>query len=111
MLTKAVLRAADMIGLLQSELASILGVSDATVSRFKSGGSKLDPTHKDGEIALLFLRVFRSLDTLLGGNKESLRAWMRADNAHLVGKPVDRVRTIEGLVHVAEYLDAMRGKL
>ena len=110
-LTKAVLRASQVVGLSQHELGAILGVSGATVSRLKSGAGKLDPARKDGELALLFLRIFRSLDTLVGGKETSVRAWMHADNDHLAGKPVERLRTIEGLVHVAEYLDGMRGKL
>ena len=105
------LRACQVLGLSQHELGTILGVSGATVSRLKSGAGKLDPARKDGELALLLLRIFRSLDTLVGGKEASLRAWIHADNAHLAGKPIERLRTIEGLVHVAEYLDGMRGKL
>ena len=61
--------------------------------------------------ALLFLRVFRSLDALVGGNEASARAWLQADNRHLGGVPLDRMKRIEGLVDVAEYLDAMRGTI
>lgn len=110
-LTKAVLRAADLLGLTQRDLGAILGLSDATVSRLRAGTSALDPAGKDGELALLFLRVFRSLDTLLGGREEAVRAWMRAENHHLGGVPLSRIHTIEGMVHVAEYLDGMRGQL
>jgi len=40
-----------------------------------------------------------------------VRAWFHAANAHLGGVPATRVQTVTGLVHVAEYLDGMRGKL
>jgi hypothetical protein len=63
------------------------------------------------ELALLFLRVFRSLDALVGGQEEQAAQWLRAPNHHLHGIPVDRMKDIEGLVHVAEYLDAMRAKV
>ena len=56
-------------------------------------------------------RIFRALDALLGGKEPDVRAWFHAANAHLGGVPAERVQTIPGLVHVAEYLDAMRGKL
>jgi transcriptional regulator with XRE-family HTH domain len=107
--TKAVRRAASALDVSQRDLARILGLSEATVSRFASG-KVVDPDRKDGELALLFVRMFRSLDALVGAETKA-RAWFKAHNEHLGGVPAERVRTIEGLVHVAEYLDAMRGKL
>jgi hypothetical protein len=35
---------------------------------------------------------------------------MHAHNHHLNGTPAEMVRSVPGLVHVVEYLDAMRGK-
>ena len=109
-LTKAVLRAADLLGLRQRDLAAILGSSDASVSRLSSGRT-LDPKSKEGELALLFLRAFRSLDAMMGGDAEAARVWLNAENHHLAGVPAERMRTAEGLVHVVQYLDAMRGRL
>jgi len=109
-LTKAVVRAAQILGLSQRELGQILGLSPASVSRMHGGKLHLGPETKEGELALLLLRVFRSLDALVGGETESLRAWLRADNLHLAGVPLERMKTIQGLVDVAVYLDAMRGK-
>jgi predicted transcriptional regulator len=110
-LTKAVRRAAEILDFSQKELARVLGVSAATVSRIGAGSRMLDPTTKEGELALLFLRVFRSLDALVGGNEEKARRWFHAHNVHLEGKPAAKVTSVAGLVHVAEYLDGMRGKL
>lgn len=108
--TKATRRAAGVLGLSQRELARVLGVSEATVSRL--GTSKLlDPKSKEGELALLLVRVFRSLDALVGGDEDKARAWFGAPNVHLGGVPRERVETAVGLVEVAQYLDAMRGKL
>ncbi len=109
-LTKAVLRAAALLGLRQRELAAVLGSSDASVSRLSSGRT-LDPHSKEGELALLFLRAFRSLDAIVGGDAEAARAWLNAENHHLAGVPAERIRTAEGLVSVVQYLDAMRGRL
>jgi predicted transcriptional regulator len=108
-ITKAVRRVAEALAVSQKDLARILGVSEATVSRFSSG-KVIDVDRKEGELALLFVRVFRSLDALVGDEAKA-RAWFHAKNQHLGGAPADRVRTVEGLVHVAEYLDAMRGQL
>jgi predicted XRE-type DNA-binding protein len=108
--TKAVLRVAAALDVSQKELARILGLSEATVSRLMSGKLSLDAESKEGELALLLVRVFRSLDALVGDEPKA-RAWFHAGNAHLGGVPAERVRTVEGLVHVAEYLDAMRGQM
>ena len=108
--TKATRRAASALGLSQKELARVIGVSEATVSRW-SRGKLLDARSKEGELALLLVRVFRSLDALVGGSEEKGRAWFGAHNVHLGGVPRERVQTALGLVEVAQYLDAMRGKL
>ena len=109
-LAKAVFAAADRLGIRQRELAAILGASEASVSRLQRGRS-LEPASKEGQLALLFLRAFRSLDALVGGDDTQARAWLHADNIHLGGAPVDRVKTVEGLVDVVQYLDAVRGRL
>ena len=70
----------------------------------------LDPGSKEGELSLLFLRAFRSLDSLLGGSEEAARAWLHADNRHLGGVPAVEMEKVAGLVRVVEYLDAMRAK-
>jgi hypothetical protein len=108
-LTRATLRAADLLGLARKDLAVVLGVSPSTLSRLDD--RPLDPARKEGELAVLFVRLFRSLDALLGGNVDKARAWLHARNTHLGGVPAERIRTVAGLVDVIEYLDAMRGKV
>lgn len=109
-LTKAVLRAARSLGVNQRRLATVLGVSEATVSRL-ARGSTLGVTTKEGELALLFVRLFRSLDALVGGDDAKAREWLWAGNRHLGGVPGDRISCITGLIDVVTYLDALRGKL
>jgi hypothetical protein len=109
-LTKAVLSAASRLELRNRQLAEVIGSSEASVSRL-SAGRTLEPSSKEGELALLFLRLYRSLDALVGGEDEKARAWLNAANDHLGGVPAERIRTAEGLVDVVHYLDAMRGRL
>ena len=109
-LSKAFVRAADRLGLSRRQAAAVLGVSEATMSRVASGRA-IDPASKEGEIALLFLRAFRSLDALVGGREDDARAWMHAENRHLGGVPATLAGTVTGLVDVVGYLDAVRGKL
>ena len=106
-LSKAVVRAAGALGLSQGALAEIIGVSEASVSRMKDGGYMLGP--KEFELAALLVRVFRSVDAVLGGHEGNVRAWFGAHNSHLEGIPAVLVRRVEGLTRVARYLDFMRG--
>jgi hypothetical protein len=109
-LSKAFKNAAAHLGLSQKDCAAVLGVSEATLSR-TSVGRPIDPASKEGEIALLFLRIYRSLDAIVGGSAPQARAWLHANNFHLGGTPAELIASVPGIVRVAEYLDAMRGKL
>ena len=109
-LAKAALAAASRLGIRNKHLGEIIGTSEASVSRLR-GGRGLDPDRKEGELSLLFLRLYRSLDALVGGDDAKARTWLHAQNDHLRGIPADRIRTVEGLVDVVQYLDAMRGRL
>lgn len=107
---KAALSAAERLGLTNRHLAAVIGLSEASVSRMQNGRG-VEPESKEGELALMFVRLFRSLDALMGGDDTNARVWMHAMNDHLGGTPADRIRTVEGLVDVVQYLDAMRGRL
>lgn len=109
-LGKAVIRAADRLGIPRAELSRILGLSPATVSRLHAGGYHLDPARKEWEFALLFVRAFRSLDSIVG-SEEAARLWLASENAGLNARPLDLLRSTEGLVRVVQYLDAARGRV
>jgi len=110
-LTKAVIRAAEILQIQQKELAEILSVSAPTITRLVGGDKQLLEGRSEYQLGALLVRVFRSLDTLVGGNAEQARQWLRAQNDHLNGIPLELAKTVRGLVNVADYLDAMRGAL
>ena len=87
-LAKATLAAARRLDLKNRQLAEIIGTSEAFVSRLKSGRG-LDPQRTEGELALLFLRLYRSLDALVGGDDAKARAWLHAPNDHVRGIPAE----------------------
>lgn len=105
---KAALRAAARLALSNRALARVVGLSEASVSRMGSGSYRLGPEEKPFELALLFIRLFRSLDSIVGGDEAVARAWLRNDNAALGGKPIALIETVPGLVNVLAYLDARR---
>ena len=105
-LTKAFLNAGRALGLTQDDLGEVVG-RDRTV--FRRGG--VDPASKTGELALLFIRAYRSLYVLVGGQDDDLKHWMHTANRHTGGVPAEQVKSVVGLIHVVEYLDAIRGKV
>ena len=110
-LTKAAVRAADRLGLSGRQLADIVGVSEATVSRWKRSESLLEPGSKPFELAALLVRTFRSLDAITGGDEAVARRWLAAPNTALAARPVERMVQVQGLVDVTTYLDARRAPL
>jgi transcriptional regulator with XRE-family HTH domain len=109
-LTKAVVNAARALGLSQSKVAATLGVSDPTASRMFTGKYLLDPERKEWELAALFVRLFRSLDSIVASD-EKARAWLAAENRALGARPLDLLPSAEGLIRVLLYLDSARGRV
>jgi transcriptional regulator with XRE-family HTH domain len=109
-ISKAVINAAGLLGLSQARLAEVLGVSTSTVSRLHTGSYFLSPEKKEWEFAVLLVRLFRSLDAIVGGIAEDARRWLNSYNHALADKkPVELILSTEGLVRVVYYLDARRG--
>jgi Protein of unknown function (DUF2384) len=106
--TKAVVRAAERLDVSNRVLAAVLGVSEATVSRMGAGSYELAAASKPFELAVLFIRLFRSLDAITGGDGAVARAWLRNDNTVLGATPISLVTSVSGLVNVVGYLDARR---
>jgi transcriptional regulator with XRE-family HTH domain len=110
-LTGAVLRASVLLEITQASLAQVLGLSPSTVSRMANGSYTLDDEKKEWELSALFVRLFRSLDAVVGSNDSAARAWLNGHNAALSGRPAELILSTEGLVRVVQYLDAARGRL
>lgn len=109
---EAAMRAAELLGLKQGELARIIGVDASTLSRRLRGGRGLDTGSKEYEASLLWIRLFRSLDAIVGGHDSSARAWLGSPNLAFGGqRPRELVDSTEGLVRVLQYLDAHRAKI
>jgi uncharacterized protein (DUF2384 family) len=109
-LTKALVNTATTLDLPKGKVAHILGVSPATVSRLFAQTYLLSPARKEWDFSVLLIRLFRSLDAIVGGNTEDARKWLNSENQALAGKkPADLIESTEGLVRVVNYLDACRG--
>ena len=111
-LTKATIRAADKLDVSQKALAAIIGVSEAVVSRMRRGAFELERGGgKSFELAVLFIRLYRSLDAIVGGDEAVARAWLRNPNTTLRSRPIDLIQKVQGLLDVIHYLDARRAPI
>ena len=108
LLTKAALRAAEQLGMANKSLAAVIGVSQATVSRMRSGAYTLQRGQKSFELATLFVRFYRSHDAIVGGDQEVARAWLKNPNTALASAPLTLIQTVPGLMNAIHYLDARR---
>lgn len=106
LLSKALLNAGKSFGFNQTELADIVGRNRTGLVR-----DGIDPTSKSGELALLFIRLYRSVFALTGGESTAMKHWMNTENRYFEEVPRQLIKSAEGLVRVNHYLDAMRGKV
>ena len=79
-LSKAVVRASASLKVSQSVLAEVLGISAPSASRLVSGSYQLEESRrKEWEMALLFVRLFRSLDAI----EQRIHRAQPVDHVHL----------------------------
>ena len=110
-LARATAQAADRLDINGGVLASVLGLSESTVSRMRTGSFKLSRGRKEFELAALFLRMYRSLDAIVGGDDDVASHWLKNHNVALGDKPIAMIQSASGLVDVIHYLDSRRAPI
>ena len=108
-LIKAFNNSCKAFGLSRDESSAILGIDRVTLARNKDKG--FDPSSKTGELCLQLVRVYRSLYAIAGGDQAFMQHWLNSYNSALSAEPVSLLSSVQGLVQVNMYLDAMRGKV
>lgn len=106
--TKAVLRASTSLEIPEEVVAHVIGVGMPDFSRIRAGELKLNPGSHPFNMAVLLVRLFRSLDAIVGGDKNVANAWLKNENLALGGRPIDLIQSASGLTNVISYLDARR---
>ncbi len=108
---KAAIRAAALLDIPNTVLAKVLGVSEASVSRMRAGTFSPEPSSKAFELSVLFVRLFRGLDAIVGGDAAAARSWLRTENTALRGKPLTLIQSVAGLMQTVQYVDARRARI
>ena len=110
-LSKAVSNAARLWGLSNETLGKVIGVSGPTASRLRPGSWQLERGTKPFELAQYLVRLFRSLDSLMGSDDKASISWLKTRNSDPDGRPIDLIMTIRGLFDVADYVDDFRARV
>lgn len=111
-LTQAVAEVARRLELRSTDLKGIVGVSQPTASRLLNGKYTIAEGGKEWELSALLVRLYRSLSSMVGGDDELARLWLKSPNRAFDGRlPLDDIKRIEGLIHACEYLDAYRARV
>lgn len=106
--SKALLKAARRLELSNAELAQVVGISASKLSRMSNQEATVSKSGKEFDLALLFIRLYRSLDAITGGDSTTSAAWIRNPNKAFNNVPVEQMKSLEGLVDVVHYLDSRR---
>ena len=77
-------------------MARVVGLSEATVSRLGRGEWDVSPSSKEGQLAALLVRLFRSLDAIVGNDPGKVTAWMSSPNRALNGIPRELIESPHG---------------
>jgi hypothetical protein len=107
-ITNALIRAADWLGVTAAGLSGIIGLSQPTISRMRSTTYTVNEGTKAYELSSYFVRVYRSLFAIVSGDQVTARSWLTNYNIALRGIPLELMKTIRGINEVSTYLDARR---
>jgi|TARA_A100001391_G_scaffold205463_1_gene207441 transcriptional regulator with XRE-family HTH domain len=106
-LATALLNAGTQLNLNHSELAAVLGLHRSAISRLKQN-RQLKPDSKQGELALMLIRIHQALHALNDGNLPWMQHFMHSPN-HLTGQvPAHQIQNIEGLFKVMLCVEALQ---
>jgi hypothetical protein len=111
-LSQAVGETTRRLKLKSTELTAIIGVSQPTASRLLNGKFLLAEGGKPWELAAHLVRLYRSLSSMVGGDDDLARRWLQSANQAFGGRtPLESIRSVEGLVHACDYVDAHRARV
>jgi hypothetical protein len=110
-LTKALVRTVAALELTPIQTGAILGVSRTSLHRLMHADRQIAIGSKEAELAALLVRLYRSLDAVVGGDAELRQRWLRSHNRALNAKPIELIQTVGGIVATVAYLDGARALL
>ena len=104
-LTKALLNASKEMGISITHLEEIIGKNKNEIVH-----TDTIPQSNPEKLALMLIRCYNSLYTLVGSNKNHIQHWMHTYNSGTHGVPAKQILKVDGLFQVADYLETMSRK-
>ena len=105
-LAKAFFNTGEQLKLTQSQISSILGVSELQVMTIKVH-MEIEPMSKQGELALLFIRLFNKLYKISGGDLDWIQHFLNSKNRMTGGVPIKQIESTNGLVSVLQFVESI----
>ncbi|WP_460832075.1 antitoxin Xre/MbcA/ParS toxin-binding domain-containing protein [Lysobacter humi (ex Lee et al. 2017)] len=103
-LTLETVRATRSLGLGRELLQAVLGVDARAVERLLACEAGLVPGTPEGERALLLVRLHRALGDVFG-SLEAVHGWLDTPQPALDARPIELMRTPEGLERVVRHME------
>ena len=108
-LAEAVLKTANLLGLSQTQLATVMGLDLMSMNQIEFS-AVLEPTSAQGEYGLLLIRLYQSLSTLTGNHSEWIDYFMNAFNTATDGVPIQQIQNRKGLEKVLMVVEALNNR-
>jgi hypothetical protein len=105
-LTQAVLQITTLLDLYQAELARVLRLKCGDIGQLASASRCLEPGTEAWDQALLYMRFYQALYTVMHGDGVAMRHWLRIRNDRLGGVPHLLIVDEDRLQQVVRYLEA-----
>lgn len=105
---KALARVAESFQLSDAELAQVLNVPLEEVGSLRTGAKPIQMGSELANRSASLIKVYAALDSILGGDEDQGRQWLRSPNEAVGGIPITVMVTPEGLNHILAYLESAR---
>ena len=105
-LAEAILNTADLLGLSQTQLATVMGLDLASINTLEFS-AVFEPASAHGETGLLLICLYQSLSTLTGNDSEWIDYFMNAFNTATDGVPIQQIQNRKGLEKVLTVVEAL----
>lgn len=105
-MTRALLRSAERLGLTREQLALATGLGLAEITALSRDELRLDPTDPRWDACVRVVQTYRALDVRAAGDPGEVKAWMLGFCEALGGVPAEIVGRNGRLAEVLAYLES-----
>jgi uncharacterized protein (DUF2384 family) len=105
-LSKAVVRAAESLGLRSDTLAGVLGLDAVTTAKLCASDHLLTSEEEAWGRGVSLILLYDSLLSITGGSESDARKWLLSANSVFNNQaPIDLMITVAGLDRLVSYLE------